>query len=347
MLRNLQIFSILLFGASLFSQPILKTPITSANAFIAVCSSGDFQNQKVYINCGSSYTPELLIDNIYKEIKWTFGNGNTYVGYHCPAQIFDKAGTYNCKVTVTSDVEFTVLKSVKIKYTNSRWNSEGDTAPDYYLDFFVNNARVLQSCYRSDTKAPVTFTLKDGYLLEKETKIDIFDYDPWSANDICGSLLIPKNSISQTITGVDAQIEIVTQKTKTATLDFQVIVVSSAAISEKPLSCDQATLTASGGNTYKWSTGATTKTITVGPGTYSVTVSTNGSCIANSKHTFEASTPVQEPIVECHDKYLICSNYENFIYWLDENKKQITKMANAAYKEWCFRLQTWQTGDTI
>lgn len=66
-----------------------------------------------------------------------------------------------------------------------------------------------------------------------------------------------------------------------------------AGIGGNPVICSgqSTTLTASGGDTYRWSTGATTATLSVSTtGTYSVTVSIGGSCSATASKTVTSGT---------------------------------------------------------
>jgi large repetitive protein len=53
------------------------------------------------------------------------------------------------------------------------------------------------------------------------------------------------------------------------------------------LDCQEATLTVSGGSSYAWSTGATTSTITVGAGSYTVTATGANGCIAEVVHAVD------------------------------------------------------------
>jgi hypothetical protein len=84
-----------------------------------------------------------------------------------------------------------------------------------------------------------------------------------------------------------------------------------AEITGDDLICEGTTtvLTASSGDTYEWSNGAITPEITVGPGTYSVTVTEAGGCTGEATFVVSAA---ELPVVEAGNDASICvgGNYE-------------------------------------
>lgn len=332
MLRYLQISIFIFLAINIYCQPLLKLPVFSDDPLLGVCkASPEFETQVAHVACGQSFTPTKLFSNNYKEILWNFGNGSTYSGFNCPPQTFNKQGIVSNMVTLKNDVEFTVLKSIKINFTNNSWSDLFDTEPDFYIDFILDNTRVFQSCYKSDIKTPLTFILPQGFILEKDIKIEIYDFDPIDANDFIASFLIPKNSASQKLSNIDTEIEIVTEKTKTTTFDFKINVPNPATISEQKTSCETATLTANGGNNYLWNNGATSKTINVGIGTYSVTVSSNGACSGVS--SIEVKKPnFEKPIVYCSPASLLCVNYTSNLQWYNEDSTKVFGAILANFK---------------
>ena len=93
----------------------------------------------------------------------------------------------------------------------------------------------------------------------------------------------------------------------TSTQSVEVMVFSSPVITGETAFCagGSTTLTATGGNSYTWSNGATTPSITVStPGTYSVTASSTGGCSGSSSVTVAQR---ELPSVSIYGTPVICS----------------------------------------
>jgi hypothetical protein len=105
----------------------------------------------------------------------------------------------------------------------------------------------------------------------------------WNTSATTAAITVtPASTTTYTVTVTNAA-----NCTATATQTVTVNTTPTAAISGTATICagSSTTLTANGGNTYTWSTGATTAAITVTPAvntTYSVTVSLGGSCTASA-----------------------------------------------------------------
>lgn len=293
-----------------------------------------FRTPKFSITCKGSFTPTLLINNIFSSYQWDFGNGNTATNFSPGAQNFSKEGVYYGKLTVQNNSPFTVLKSLKIVATNSSWRGLFDQRPDYYIEMYLDGKRVSQSNFFDDVFVPQTFKFPDGTLASKPLTISIYDYDGClDKDDFMGSVIVPAGYAGGTLHGgTDLEVFVETQKVTTATYNFEVRVENPTVSILQSCQLGNPLLQASSGfKTYAWSNGMTTSSIQVAPGTYTVTVTSTDGCTATQSITVTQPTD-PKPIIDCTSNALYCANYSSFIQWYDANKKPIAGATNTQYK---------------
>lgn len=326
-MKHLLIFTLVFFGYNSISQPLLKFP-TGLN-----CSADpEFLTPNANLECNTKFVPSKLFSNIYTKVVWNFGNGVTFDGYDCPAQDFNTLGTFANKVTITNQTDFVVLKSIKVNRINDNWKSATDANPDIYIEFFSEGTLVLKSCNHTDLNVPITFEIPNGFILEKDIKIEQWDADGFAnPDDFITSFIIPKNYAGGTLTTTDSEVFVVTEKVKTTTFDFNITVNKpTASISEKRLDCTNVTLTATTQTAYKWSNGSTAKSINVGLGTYTVTITSAAGCTNSATHEVKQIV-FKKPDVQCTQAALFCTNYSSFLKWLDKDLKPIFGKTDALF----------------
>lgn len=333
-MKKIILFTLLLSSCIFLNAqpPIYLIPNSGSYIFNA---PPDFQVLSTNYTCTGKFTPKMLANNTYTSYVWKFGNGSQATGFNPPVQSFLERKSYPCSLTITNNVAYKVLKTLRINSTNDTWyNWLTDTKPDYYFEMFYNNQKVFVSNSYDDRNAPVSFTFPDGILIQQDLRLDIYDYDgEFNADDFLGSIIIPANYAGGNISNVASSlsIDITTASVTTSTYKFNIDVLDPVAnIISSPVDCYSFKLSASGFASYKWSTGATTSEIIVQSGKFAVTMTTADGCVATDTITTNNTLPAL-PIIDCTSSALYCGNYSTSIQWLDKDKKAITGQFNQQF----------------
>ncbi|MBP7184805.1 MAG: T9SS type A sorting domain-containing protein [Saprospiraceae bacterium] len=328
--------TLLFFSINLWSQPLFR-----------VNHSYQQNPDQFTVPCGTALSVTPLIPNTFNSYLWNFGDGISSTAYAPQAVNYSSTGLKQVSLTVTNSVPFTVINSITVTQTNNNWEEEtcGNT-PDFYLKIYdTDNNQLFETPAVGSTYVPVTYQIA-GIVNKVAFVVKVWESDHTffcPADDFVGEVTIPANATAMVYQNAAQQLSIQINTT-TSTIATFTVPVNLAGLNVSinsngsTILChqgDSRTLTATAGfDTYLWSSGQTTSSITINQaGTYTVTATkTSTGCTGVDNISISQAPAQAKPVIDCAGTLLVCTNYSSSLKWLDSNQNGISGAWSQTYQ---------------